>query len=367
MTSRSCPRLRLVEGIVGNTKLKKIGDINISSFKPLITPEDIRKKIPLPESSIELVYQSRQVIGDILKGKDKRKFIILGPCSIHDGDSAREYAHKLKVLAHEVRDTLFLVMRAYFEKPRTTVGWKGYINDPFLDNSFQMNEGLMLARELLVDLTRIGVPVGTEALEPISPQYTSELISYTAIGARTSESQTHRELSSGLSSPVGFKNNTDGNIDVAINAIKSAQRPHHFLGIDQKGRTSIVSTKGNSFSHLILRGGKLGPNYDEASVQKTQKSLKNAGLVESLVIDCSHDNSMKDFRNQPRVFADCIEQIRKGNKNIVGLMVESHLFEGQQPLSAELRYGVSITDGCISFAASQELINKAHRDLKGYL
>lgn len=351
---------------MANKKIK-IRDVNISAFKPLITPDEIRKEIFLPESSIELVYQSRNVISDILSGKDKRKFVILGPCSIHDGESALEYAQKLKELAFKVRDTLFLVMRAYFEKPRTTVGWKGYINDPFLDNSFQMNEGLLLARKLLVDITSLGVPVGTEALEPISPQYTSELISYTAIGARTTESQTHRELSSGLSSPVGFKNNTDGNIEVAINAIKSAQRPHHFLGIDQRGRTSIVSTKGNLSSHLILRGGKQGPNYDEESVEKTQASLKNAGLVESLVIDCSHDNSLKDFRNQPRVFNNCIEQMRKGNKKIVGLMVESHLFEGQQSLSSELRYGVSITDGCISFGDSEELILKAERDLKAHL
>lgn len=342
----------------------QIGDINIASFKPLITPDELRKQVALPDSSIELVYNSRMDIGDILSGKDKRKFVIIGPCSIHDGDSAREYALKLKALAKEVQDTFFVVMRVYFEKPRTTVGWKGYINDPFLDNSFQMNEGLLLARKLLVEITSMGVPVGTEALEPISPQYTSELISYTAIGARTTESQTHRELSSGLSSPVGFKNNTDGNIEVAINAIKSAQRPHHFLGIDQNGRTAIVSTKGNRYSHLILRGGKNGPNYEKEAVLKTRQILKKAELFENIVIDCSHDNSLKDFRNQPRVFENCITQIIEGNEHIVGLMLESHLHEGQQPLSPNLRYGVSITDGCISFEATEELLRKAYRDLK---
>lgn len=350
-----------------NSKKITIADINISSFKPLITPDELRRKIALPESSLRLVHSSREVLANILSGKDKRKFVILGPCSIHDGRSAREYAEKLKQLAMEVEDTMYLIMRVYFEKPRTTVGWKGYINDPFLDNSFRMNEGLMLARELLIDITSMGVPVGTEALEPISPQYTSELISYTAIGARTTESQTHRELSSGLSSPVGFKNNTDGNIEVAINAIKSAQKPHHFLGIDHNGRTAIVSTKGNAFSHIILRGGKNGPNYDEHSVRATVDNLRKANLMEKIVIDCSHDNSLKDFRNQPKVFDNCINQILSGNNNIVGLMVESHLFEGQQSLSCDLSYGVSITDACISFDDARKLILKAHRSLENYL
>jgi 3-deoxy-7-phosphoheptulonate synthase len=348
-------------------KTLKIGDINIASFKPLISPDTIREKVPLSSRSIELVHRTRQTIFDIIAGKDKRKVVIVGPCSIHDAESAREYAKKIKGLAHEVQDSMLLVMRTYFEKPRTTVGWKGFINDPFLDNSFQMNEGLLLARKLLADITDMGVPVGTEALEPISPQYTSELISWTAIGARTTESQTHRALSSGLSSAVGFKNNTDGNIEVAINAIKSSQRPHHFLGIDTKGRTSIVETTGNSYSHLILRGGKNGPNYDEKAVKGAQESLKKAGIFQSIVIDCSHDNSNKDYRNQPRVFNEVLRQIVAGNENIIGLMLESHLFSGQQNLSPNLRYGVSITDGCIDFNDSQALILEAHKELKGRL
>lgn len=347
---------------MGNIKIK-IDDINVLSFKPLITPDEIRQEIPLPDATIDTVVFSRQAIANILSGKDPRKIIIIGPCSIHDPQSALEYAQKLQVLAKEVSETLLIVMRTYFEKPRTTIGWKGFINDPKLDNSFQMNEGLRLARKLLIEITEQGMPVATEALDPITPQYLAELISWTAIGARTTESQTHRELSSGLSSPVGFKNNTDGNIEVAINAIKSAQRPHHFLGIDQSGQTSIVATKGNPYSHLILRGGKDRPNYDSVSVNLTQKALSEAGLSKNIIIDCSHDNSLKDYRNQPHVFEDCIQQMVRGNAHIVGLMLESHLFSGQQSLNNTLSYGVSITDGCIGFDESAELCYRAHRSL----
>ncbi len=350
---------------MSNIKIK-IDDINVVSFTPLVTPDQIRREIPIREECIDTVVFSRQTIGSILQGKDKRKFIIVGPCSIHDPRSALEYAHKLRKLADEVSESLFLVMRVYFEKPRTTVGWKGFINDPYLDNSFRMNEGLHLARQLLIDITQLGLAVAGEALEPISPQYMAELISWTAIGARTTESQTHRELSSGLSSPVGFKNNTDGNIEVAINAIKSAQRPHHFLGIDQYGRTSMVETRGNPYSHLILRGGRERPNYDRVSVQLAQKALKEAGLSTNLVIDCSHDNSLKDYRNQPQVFEDCIQQILRGNDGIVGLMLESHLQSGNQSLGAGLAYGVSITDGCIDFDTSAELIRHAHQELTSF-
>ncbi len=339
----------------------KIDDIHVASFKPLVTPDEIRREIPLSDDSIQTVVSSREAIASILLGKDPRKIVIMGPCSIHDPKAALEYATKFRELALSVKDTLFLVMRGYFEKPRTTVGWKGFINDPKLDNTFHMNEGLHLARKLLVDITSMGVPVATEALDPITPQYIAELISWTAIGARTTESQTHRELSSGLSSPVGFKNNTDGNIEVAINAIKSAQRPHHFLGIDQFGRTSIVATKGNPHGHLILRGGKDRPNYDSVSVNLAVKALKEAKLMESIIVDCSHDNSAKDYRNQAHVFLDCIQQITHGNKNIVGLMLESHLYSGQQSLSDNLHYGVSITDGCLGFDESAELVNEAKR------
>jgi 3-deoxy-7-phosphoheptulonate synthase len=252
-------------------------------------------------------------------------------------------------------------MRTYFEKPRTTVGWKGLINDPNLDNSFAMNEGLTLARQLLVSITSMGLPVATEALDPITPQYLADLISWTAIGARTTESQTHRELASGLSSPVGFKNNTDGNIDVAINAIKSARQGHHFLGIDQAGLTSVVATRGNPYGHLILRGGKAGHNYDAASVRHAASALTSAQLLDNIVIDCSHDNSNKDYRNQPQVFSTCMDHIRNGFDNIVGLMLESHLFPGQQKLSPNLEYGVSITDGCIGFDTTASIITEAHQ------
>jgi 3-deoxy-7-phosphoheptulonate synthase len=346
-----------------NVKKLQLDDINIASFQPLISPELIKKNIMLKENSVATIKASRQIINAILSGHDKRVLVVMGPCSIHDPKSAFEYALKLKELADLVSDKLYLVMRAYFEKPRTTVGWKGFVNDPYLDNSFKINDGLHLARQLLIDITDMGLSVATEALEPISPQYLAELISWTAIGARTAESQTHRELSSGLSSPVGFKNNTDGNIDVAINAIKSAREPHHFLGIDQKGRTSVVATKGNAYCHLILRGGKEGPNYDAQSVALAQKKLREAHLLESLVIDCSHDNSYKDYRKQSDVFMNCIRQINEGKSSIVGLMLESHLKAGQQKLSSTLEYGVSITDGCLGFDQSKELIKKAYDEL----
>jgi 3-deoxy-7-phosphoheptulonate synthase len=341
----------------------KTDDLHIANFKPLISPDELKKELPLTKKSIEVVVESRKAIADIINGKDKRKFIIVGPCSIHDPNSALEYAQKLSKLSLEVSDTFILAMRAYFEKPRTTVGWKGFINDPMLDNSFNINQGLMLSRKLLLSITEMGLPVGTEALEPISPQYIAELISWTAIGARTTESQTHRELASGLSSPVGFKNNTDGNIEVAINAIKSASLPHHFLGIDQYGRTSIVATKGNPHTHLILRGGKAGPNYDKDSITKAVLSLEKAKLRKALVVDCSHDNSLKDFRNQPQVFNQLIDQIALGNQSIVGLMLESHLFEGQQPLKESLGYGISVTDGCIGFDLTAKIIKNAQKIL----
>lgn len=345
------------------TEISQINDVRITSFKPLITPAVAKQKIPMISAALETVVTSREAITNIVAQKDQRKFLIVGPCSIHDPKSALEYATKLKELADEVNDTFVVVMRTYFEKPRTTVGWKGFINDPELNSSFNMNEGLLRARELLIAINKMGLPVATEALEPISPQYIAELISWTAIGARTTESQTHRELASGLSSPVGFKNNTDGNIEVAINAIKSAGRPHHFLGIDQWGQTSIVETMGNRSGHLILRGGKERPNYDTISVNRALKALKDANLVESLVIDCSHDNSSKDYRNQPSVFTECIQQMARGTRGIIGLMLESHLFAGKQELSPDLRYGQSITDGCISFEETRDLVLDARDEL----
>lgn len=343
---------------------KDIDNINISSFRPLITPVKIREELPVHDEAARTVLESRCVITDILNGDDPRKLLIIGPCSIHDPTSAMEYAHELLKIRDEVKDHFFIVMRTYFEKPRTTVGWKGFINDPHLDNSFDMNEGLIRARKLLIDINALGLPVATESLEPISPQYLAELIAWTAIGARTTESQTHRELASGLSSPVGFKNNTDGNVHVAVNAIKSALRPHHFLGIDQRGQTSIIETKGNPSCHLILRGGKDGPNYHKEQVNEAQRLLKEARLNDAVVIDCSHDNSNKDYGKQPHVFMDCIKQILDGNHRIVGLMLESHLFEGNQELSKNLRYGVSITDACLDIKSSHELLLRAVKLLK---
>ncbi len=338
----------------------KTDNLNIVSFKPLMTPQQIKRLVPMPSDSTGSVLTSRAAIASILERNDHRKIIIVGPCSIHDPKSALEYATRLKALSDEVADSMLLVMRAYFEKPRTTVGWKGLINDPNLDNSFAINEGVTLARQLLVTITSMGLPVATEALDPIMPQYFAEFISWTAIGARTTESQTHRELASGLSSPVGFKNNTDGNIEVAINAIKSARQPHHFLGIDQAGLTSVVATSGNPYGHLILRGGKAGHNYDVESVKRAAVALKDAQLMDNIVIDCSHDNSNKDYRNQAQVFTTCIDNIVAGQSNIVGLMLESHLNEGQQKLVPQLEYGVSITDGCIGFDTTAEIIKEAH-------
>lgn len=342
---------------------KDIDNINISSFRPLITPVKIREELPMHDGAARTVLESRRVINDILNGNDQRKLVIMGPCSIHDPKAAIEYAHELLKLRDEVKDHFFIVMRTYFEKPRTTVGWKGFINDPHLDNSFDMNEGLIRARKLLIEINALGLPVATESLEPISPQYLAELIAWTAIGARTTESQTHRELASGLSSPVGFKNNTDGNVHVAINAIKSALSPHHFLGIDQRGQTSIVETKGNPSCHLILRGGKAGPNYHQEAVGEAQKLLREARLNDGVVIDCSHDNSSKNFQKQTSVFMNCIEQIVEGNNRIVGLMLESHLYEGNQELSNNLRYGVSITDACLDIKSSKQLLQEAVKAL----
>ncbi len=343
--------------------MERTQDVNVDSFKPLLTPLEVRERIPQSAASLQTVVTARQAIRDILEGRDKRKLLIVGPCSIHDPRSAIEYAQRLLALSKQVQDSLLLVMRTYFEKPRTTVGWKGFINDPFLDHSFNMNEGLLRARQLLCDITAMGVPVGTEALEPISPQYLSDLVSWTAIGARTAESQSHREMASGLSSPVGFKNNTDGNIHVAINALNSASKPHHFLGIDHNGRTSIVATRGNQHCHLILRGGGGRPNYDSVSVRLAQKALSQAGLNPAIVIDCSHDNTNKDYTLQPAVFDDCLGQVLNGNHAIVGFMIESHLCEGNQPLSKELKYGVSITDGCVNWDMTAEIILRAHRRL----
>ncbi len=337
---------------------QKTYDVNVESFTPLISPARIKEEIPFTDQCVETVLQGRRDIENIILGRDERLLIITGPCSIHDTKAALEYAEKLKDLQKKVKENILLVMRVYFEKPRTTIGWKGLINDPFLDSSYDVNEGLKKARSLLVEITSMGLPTGTEILDPITPQYIAGLLSWVAVGARTTESQTHREMASGLSMPVGFKNSTDGSLTAAFNAIKASASPQHFLGVDPYGSTAVVSTRGNKFGHLVLRGGNQ-PNYDPVSVGKAQDSLRSKGLPDGVIIDCSHDNSGKSFKQQPFVFKSVLEQRKEGNTKIIGMMLESNLFEGRQDGNRpanELAYGVSITDECIGWDTTSELI-----------
>ncbi len=327
-------------------------DLRITGLNPLISPAVLAYYLPLTEQASELVANTRTQADAILRGEDDRLLVIVGPCSIHDPDAALEYAAKLTELAKRLENDLLVIMRVYFEKPRTTVGWKGLINDPHLDDSFDINHGLRVARGLLLDLANMGVPAGTEFLDTISPQYIADLITWGAIGARTTESQIHRELASGLSMPVGFKNGTGGSIQIALDAIQSSSRPHHFLSVTKQGVSAIVSTAGNESCHLILRGGKNGPNYDHEAVSSAANMLREQGLVESLMIDCSHGNSMKDFRNQPMVARDIGRQIANGCKVITSVMIESNIIEGNQKLAgslADLTRGQSVTDACIGW------------------
>lgn len=343
----------------------RLFNAHIASERVLLTPNDIKSKLPLTDSTRKTVLKFRAEIGNILKGQDDRKFVVVGPCSIHDTEAAEEYSEKLKKLSERVKDKLLLVMRVYFEKPRTTVGWKGLINDPDMDDSFHIEKGLLIARSLLIKVAEIGLPAATEALDPIVPQYIGELISWAAIGARTTESQTHREMASGLSMPVGFKNGTDGSIQVALDALQSAISPHNFLGINQMGQVSIFQTTGNPYSHLILRGGSQ-PNFDAASVKVAEEKFKAANLPARIVIDCSHGNSKKNHKLQASVFENVIQQILDGNTSIVGLMLESNLHEGNQPFSCnpeQLKYGVSVTDKCIAWEETEEIILAAYEKL----
>ncbi|MGA6106571.1 3-deoxy-7-phosphoheptulonate synthase [Pseudomonas solani] len=347
-----------------------IDDLNVASNETLITPEQLKREIPLTDAALHTVAHGREVVRNILDGKDHRLFVVVGPCSIHDIKAAHEYADRLKGLAAEVSDTLFLVMRVYFEKPRTTVGWKGLINDPYLDDSFKIQDGLHIGRQLLRDLAEKGLPTATEALDPISPQYLQDLISWSAIGARTTESQTHREMASGLSSAVGFKNGTDGSLTVAINALQSVSSPHRFLGINQEGGVSIVTTKGNAYGHVVLRGGNGKPNYDSVSVAICEQELTKAGIKPNIMVDCSHANSNKDPALQPLVMDNVANQILEGNGSIVGLMVESHLGWGSQSIPKDLnqlKYGVSITDACIDWEATEKTLRSMHAKLKDVL
>ena len=340
-------------------------DVNIEAFKPLISPETIKKQLPITDKAIETVIQGRKAVENILTGSDTRLLIITGPCSIHDIDSAMDYADRLKKLQAEVKDKIYLVMRVYFEKPRTTVGWKGLINDPFLDSTYDINAGLKKARQLLIDLNDLGLPTATEILDPITPQYIAGLLTWVAIGARTTESQTHREMASGLSMPVGFKNSTDGSLTAPINAMTAAKAPQHFLGIDPKGRSSMVSTTGNPYGHIVLRGGPT-PNYDPISLSRVVEKLNEKLLLNALMIDCSHDNSGQKHQGQAFVFKSVLDQRLEGNQNIIGMMLESNLFEGNQPCGPDcksLKYGVSITDECISWESTLDLIKCAYDKL----
>ena len=337
-----------------------LNNVNIRSERLLVMPKALKSALPLSEQNQAFIKQSRETIADIVHKKDPRTLIISGPCSIHDQAAAKEYALKLKQLQQECGDSVFIVMRVYFEKPRTTVGWKGLINDPHLDGSFDIETGLFHARELLIWLTEQQIPIATEALDPISPQYLSDLISWSAIGARTTESQTHREMASGLSMPVGFKNGTNGDVGIAVNAIGAAESGHSFIGINEQGQVAIIKTKGNPDAHLILRGGKT-PNYQAEHVSAAEQAIAKAGYNPAIIVDCSHANSYKDYSRQPEVAKDILMQLEQGNDSIVGIMLESHLKEGNQKLTSDLNaleYGVSITDACINWADTESLVKE---------
>ncbi|MDB1123078.1 3-deoxy-7-phosphoheptulonate synthase [Vibrio algarum] len=350
-------------------KKSTLSNINISDEQVLITPSELKKKLPLSENARQFIQESRQTISDIIHKKDHRLLVVCGPCSIHDVDAAMEYAKRLKALSAQLNDQIYIVMRVYFEKPRTTVGWKGLINDPQLDGTFDIEHGLHVGRKLLVDLAEMEIPLATEALDPISPQYLSDTFSWAAIGARTTESQTHREMASGLSMPIGFKNGTDGSLSTAINAMQAASSSHRFMGINTEGQVALLTTQGNSNGHVILRGGKQ-TNYDSVSVAECEEELAKYELDAALMIDCSHANSRKDYRRQTLVAEDAISQIREGNKSIIGLMIESHLNAGNQssdiPLD-QMEYGVSITDACIDWQSTETLLCNAHEELVPFL
>ncbi len=340
-----------------------LNNVHIVDEQILLTPEQLKALYPIHPQQQQQIAQSRQVVSDIIAGRDPRLLVVCGPCSIHDPAAAMDYAHRYNVLAEQFSDSLYLVMRVYFEKPRTTVGWKGLINDPHMDGSFDVEQGLKIARHLLVDLVELGLPLATEALDPNSPQYLSDLFSWSAIGARTTESQTHREMASGLSMPVGFKNGTDGSLATAINALKAAAMPHRFVGINQAGQVCLLQTKGNPDGHVILRGGKK-PNYSPEDIAACENAMVSAGLQPALMVDCSHGNSNKDYRRQPLVAESVLQQINAGNRSIIGLMIESHLYEGSQssdqPIT-EMQYGVSVTDACISWASTETLLRHLHQ------
>src|SRR5690554_2599297 len=345
----------------------QIDDLNVVSQELLLPPSALKQELPLSEKARAVVTEGRATVRNILDRKDHRIFVVIGPCSIHDVDAAKDYAQRLKKLADEVSDTIYIIMRVYFEKPRTTVGWKGLINDPYLNDSFKIQEGLHIGRKLLLDIVEMGLPTATEALDPISPQYLQDLISWSAIGARTTESQTHREMASGLSSAVGFKNGTDGGLTVAINALQSVSKPHRFLGINTDGQVAIIHTKGNTYGHVVLRGGNGKPNYDSVSVAVCEQELAKAKITPNIMVDCSHANSNKNHELQTLVMDNVASQILEGNQSIIGLMVESNIGAGSQsiPLNlSDLEYGVSITDACIDWETTEKAVRKMRDTIK---
>jgi 3-deoxy-7-phosphoheptulonate synthase len=350
--------------------MQQTENLNVAAVDLMPSPDEVKGRVPLTDRAAQTVIRGRRTLEAILDGRDPRLFVVVGPCSIHDPVAGLDYARRLRGLADEVADTLVLVMRVYFEKPRTSVGWKGFINDPYMDDSFRIDEGMEKARRFLLDANEIGLPAGTEALDPIAPQYYGDLVAWTAIGARTSESQTHREMSSGLSTPVGFKNGTDGDVEAAVNAILSAARPHSFLGVNGQGRSAIIRTRGNRYGHLVLRGGGGRPNFDTVSISLAEQALAKAGLRQNIVVDCSHANSWKRPEMQPLVMRDVVHQIREGNRSIVGLMVESFIEAGNQPIPgdlARLRYGCSVTDACVGWATTVEMLRGAREILREVL
>ncbi len=341
-------------------------DLHICDMLPLMSPRALKTELPMTEAATGTVVEGRQAIQRILRREDRRLLVIVGPCSIHDPEAALEYGGRLNALRQELADRPCVVMRVYFEKPRTTVGWKGLTYDPHLDGSDDMETGLRLARRLLLDINAMGLPVGTELLDTITPQYHADLVTWAAIGARTTESQIHREMASGLSMPVGFKNSTEGNVQVAINALQSACQPHTFVGIDQEGKTCIVRTTGNPWGHVVLRGGNGGPNYDAQSVEEAGQQLRKIGVEPVLMVDCSHANSYKRHDRQEEVWQDLVQQRVAGNQNLIGLMVESNLEEGNQPIPADrrqLRYGVSVTDACVGWETTERMLRHAYAQM----
>jgi len=345
----------------------KTNNLKIKSINPIIAPTDLRQVFPVSEAAGEFVNLSRLHIKNILRGLDPRLMVVVGPCSIHDTRAAIDYAERLSALAGELSDQLFIIMRVYFEKPRTTIGWKGLINDPDMNGTHLISKGLGIARSLLCAITELQLAVATEMLDPITPEYLADLLSWGAIGARTTESQTHREMASGLSFPVGFKNGTDGNLQIAIDAMKSAHHSHSFLGINKEGKTSIIQTTGNPDVHMVLRGGSRKPNYMPEDIRKAVEMMEKANLHPSIMVDCSHGNSEKNHERQPMVLEQVMEQIAAGQKNISGVMIESNLEAGNQPIPkdlAELKYGVSITDKCIDWPTTERMLRYAHDRLK---